>query len=306
MRSLNPDQLQAFVAVVEKGSFTAAAKSLHLTQPAVSQQVRELENRCGIPLIDRSGKKLRLTETGKTVIDLARHLLAEHEAAHAALRRLKDGAAGRLRAGMSMTVLSHFAAPVLRRFKAENATVTLSMNFAITPILTDMVRDNDLDLAVVTLPIDERGLQLSLCFQEEVVAILPPGTPDPPDVVTPAYMSEQDFILEKRPSTLRQMVDGWFAEAQLSPRVALEFEHVEALRAAVSGGLGAAIVPGMIVREAPQGTAVVVPLKPRLVRRLAVITRSAAEASAPVERLRRMLVEHGTGGRPRKGTPVDK
>lgn len=306
MRSLNPDQLQAFVTVVEKGSFTAAAKSLHLTQPAVSQQVRELENRCGMPLIDRSGKKLRLTETGKTVIDLARHLLAEHEAAHAALRRLKDGAAGRLRAGMSMTVLSHFAAPILRRFKAENTTITLTMSFAISPVLADMVRDNDLDLAVVTLPVDERGLLLTPCFQEEMVAILPPDTPDPPEVVMPGYMCEQDFIIETRPSTLRQMVDGWFADAKLAPRVTLEFEHAEALRAAVTAGLGTAIVPGMIMREGPAGATVVRPLRPRLVRRLAVVTRAAAEASAPAQRLRQMLVEHGTGGRARRGAPVDK
>src|SRR5690349_11735190 len=105
MRSLNLDQLRAFVEVVERGSFTAAAKELNLSQPAITHQIHELEKRFKIELIERLGKRAYPTAAGEKLIEHARHLLEEDALTRASMRRFDDGWAGRVRIGTSATVL---------------------------------------------------------------------------------------------------------------------------------------------------------------------------------------------------------
>ena len=99
MRSLNLDQLRAFVEVVERGSFTAAAKELNLTQPAVTHQVQELERRFQVTLVERVGKRAHLTQAGEGLIVHARQLLEGDERAQMEMRKLNDGWLGRVRVG---------------------------------------------------------------------------------------------------------------------------------------------------------------------------------------------------------------
>jgi DNA-binding transcriptional LysR family regulator len=99
MRGLNLDQLRAFVEVVERGSFTAAAKELNLTQPAVTHQVHELEQRFKVTLLERLGKRAYLTEAGEKLLEHARHLLEEDSRTSTAMRRFDDGWLGRVRVG---------------------------------------------------------------------------------------------------------------------------------------------------------------------------------------------------------------
>ena len=98
MRSLNLDQLRAFIEVVERGSFTAAAKELNLTQPAVTHQVHELEQRFKVTLLERLGKRVYLTEAGEKLIEHARHLLEEDLRTRVAMRKFDDGWLGQVRA----------------------------------------------------------------------------------------------------------------------------------------------------------------------------------------------------------------
>jgi DNA-binding transcriptional LysR family regulator len=120
MRSLNLDQLRAFVEVAERGSFTAAARQLNLTQPAVTHQVQELERRFKVALVERLGKRAHLTQAGEELIEHARHLLEEDNRTHVAMRRFDDGWLGRVRVGTSMTILMYLLPPILRRLKTEH------------------------------------------------------------------------------------------------------------------------------------------------------------------------------------------
>jgi molybdate transport repressor ModE-like protein len=97
MRSLSLDQLRAFVEVVQRGSFTAAAKELNLTQPAVTHQVQELERRFKVALVERCGKRAYLTEAGEKLIEHARNLLEEDSRTQVMMRRFSDGWLGRVR-----------------------------------------------------------------------------------------------------------------------------------------------------------------------------------------------------------------
>src|SRR5215475_6273753 len=103
MRSLNLDQLRAFVEVIERGSFTAAAKELNLTQPAVTHQVQELERRFHVTLVERFGKRAYLTQAGEKLIVHARQLLEDDARAQMDMRKLDDGWLGRVRVGTSAT-----------------------------------------------------------------------------------------------------------------------------------------------------------------------------------------------------------
>src|SRR6185312_13928411 len=105
MRNLNLDQLRSLIEVVESGSFTEAAKRLHLTQPAISQQIRELEKRCGMPLVERVGKRALATPAGQELIIHGQRIMADAEHALAAVRDHKAGAAGRVHIGTGPTAL---------------------------------------------------------------------------------------------------------------------------------------------------------------------------------------------------------
>src|SRR5437763_6483563 len=120
MRSLNLDQLRAFVEVAKGGSFTAAAKQLNLTQPAVTHQIRELEQRFNVALLDRIGKRGSATEAGEKLLEHARHLLDEDARTRTAMRKYADGWVGRVRIGTSMTVLMYVLPPILRKLKTNN------------------------------------------------------------------------------------------------------------------------------------------------------------------------------------------
>ena len=112
MRSLSLDQLKAFIEVAERGSFTAAARALNLSQPDVTHQVHEL--------LERLGKRAYPTEAGEKLMEHARHLLDEDAHTRDAMRRFTDGWLGRVRIGTSMTVLMYVLPPLLRRLKTDH------------------------------------------------------------------------------------------------------------------------------------------------------------------------------------------
>src|SRR5262245_58953004 len=127
MRSLNLDQLRAFVEVATRGSFTAAARELNLTQPAITHQVHELEKRFNISLLERLGKRAHLTEAGEKLIEHARHLLDEDAATRSSMRRFTNGGMGRVRVGTSMTTLMYALPPILRQLKTSHPQLDVSL-----------------------------------------------------------------------------------------------------------------------------------------------------------------------------------
>jgi DNA-binding transcriptional LysR family regulator len=127
MRSLSLDQLKAFIEVAERGSFTAAARALNLSQPAVTHQVHELEQRFGLALLERLGKRAYPTEAGEKLMEHARHLLDEDAHTRDAMRRFTDGWLGRVRIGTSMTVLMYVLPPLLRQLKTEHPQLEINL-----------------------------------------------------------------------------------------------------------------------------------------------------------------------------------
>ncbi len=292
MRGFNPDQLKALAEVVEQGSFTAAARRLSLSQPAVSIQIRELEERCGLTLLERTGRRPTLTAAGQDLLVHAKRIAHENDLALATMRRHKNGALGRVRVGMSTTTLSYLAGDALRQLRRQHPTLQVSVAVGTSPELANLVRDNDLDLAIVTLPIDMAQLASAVMLEDELVAILPADWTGIPSQITPAYMSEQPLVLEHRAAVLRAMVLEWLRDGGINLESVLELTHLEAIKAAVAAGIGASIVPHVLVQgdQLSKGIAVH-PLKPKLLRKLAIVQRRDKAMTDAIAVVRKTLMQ---------------
>ena len=164
MRGLNFDQLRALLEVVEQGSFSAAARRLNLTQPAVSLQIRELERRFGLRLIERLGKRAHATIPGRELVEAAQRILRECNHADAAMRRFREGWTGRAHVGTTLTTMIYRLPPILRRVRLDHPGIDLVVGAVLLPgaKAPKLVRRDDLKLmkpgsVIVDVAVDQGG-----------------------------------------------------------------------------------------------------------------------------------------------------
>jgi DNA-binding transcriptional LysR family regulator len=269
MRSLNLDQLRALVEVAELGSFSAAARRLNLTQPAVSLQIRELESRCGLQLVERLGKQAHATAPGRALIEHARRIAEECNAAESTMRRFRDDWIGQVRIGTTLTAMMYELPPILKQLRTDHPGIDLLVSNMPTRDSVEKVVDNTLDFALVTLPVKSRLLRITPLRPEMLVAILPATTPNIPDEVTPSYVATQPLILEFARGAVHALVTQWLSHVRLSHEP-MPIGIVEAVKKGVASGLGMSIVPDVAVAES-LADIVVRPLKPPLPCTLALI-----------------------------------
>jgi DNA-binding transcriptional LysR family regulator len=259
--------------VVERGSFTAAAKELNLTQPAVTHQVQELERRFKVDLVERFGKRAYATQAGEKLIEHARILLEEDSRTHVIMRRFGDGWLGRVRVGTSMTVLMYLLPPILRQLKTDHPQLEINLKAGLTATTLQMLKTNALDLGLCAIPIEDPAFETVPLFTDELVAILPAQSQRVPKKVTPAFLSQCPLILGSEKSALRRTITDWLALAGPPPRPLMEFDNVEAMKSVVAVGLGASIVPRLSLGAGhiPAANMLVRPLNPRVSRRVGLI-----------------------------------
>ena len=273
MRSLNLDQLRAFVEVIERGSITAAAKELNLTQPAITHQIQELERRFDVALVERIGKKTYLTEAGEKLLVHARHLLEEDERARSAMRRFGDGWLERVRVGTSATVLMYALPPILRQIKTDHPQLEINLKAGLTAGTLQLLKTNAADLGICALPIEDPAFQVTPLFEDELVAILPDNLGQAPKKVTPTFLAGCPLILGNESSALRRTITEWLSQASPTPKPVMEFDNVEAIKSLVAVGLGASIVPSLSLGpgHVPADNVRVVPLSPRVSRNVGLV-----------------------------------
>ena len=274
MRTLNLDQLRSLIAVIEHGSFTEAAKLLHLSQPAISQQIRELESRCGIPLVERAGKRAVATSAGHELISRGRHIMVDAEHALAAVRRHRAGTAGRVHVGTGPTALVYLLPPILRNMREEYPDIEIIVTTGTTHSISEALLRNEIDLGLTALPVGSKELVSVPVRTDPMVAILPSTDRDIPEAVTPAYVAERRLILEYQRVPHQQLSRAWLRAGGVEPRPAIEFDGIEAIKSAVAAELGMAIVPGPAMSLQPPANNVIVrPLDPPLQRTLGLVER---------------------------------
>jgi DNA-binding transcriptional LysR family regulator len=295
MRSLNLDQLRALTEVAALGSFSAAARRLNLTQPAISLQIRELEARWGLRLIERMGKKAQATAAGRELIEHARRIARECEAAESTMRGLRDGWLGRVHISATLTALMYDLPPVLRRLRMDHPRIELTVTNMSTRDSIEKVIQSSIDFGLVTLPVKSALLRATPLRAQTCVAIFPAGTRDVPDEVTPDYLARQSLVLEHDRGAVYALVMRWLSKHLPLARQPMYVGIIEATKQAVASGLGVSVVPDVAVM-APSREIVVRPLRPVLPCTLGLIERRARSTGAALEIVRDALLALRTIG----------
>jgi DNA-binding transcriptional LysR family regulator len=274
MRHLKLDQLHAFTRVIELGSFSAAAERLQLSQPAVSLQVRQLERRLGVRLIDRVGKRATPTTAGAALIEHARRIEGAVSAAMEDIATHASGALGRVRIGTGATACIYLLPPVLRDLRRWFPTLELTVTTGNTGDVLKALETNQLDVGLVTLPAPGRMFEVIPVLDDAFVAIAAADDERLPRQVTPAALAKLPLVLYETAGNTRRVVDEWFLRAGIRMMPVMELGSVEAIKELVAAGLGCAVLPGTAIRHSGERAPIVArPLTPRLQRKLALVLR---------------------------------
>jgi DNA-binding transcriptional LysR family regulator len=245
---LNPAHVRTLREIARHGSFSRAAESLRLSQPAVSLHMRQLEARCGTALLERVGKRAFPTPAGTLLLEHAGRAFAELEAAQEALRQLRGVVAGRLRLGTGATASIHLLPPLLRRMRARYPELELIVVTGNAPEIAAAVAANELDVGLVTLPVTGRQLLVTPLLLDPLVAVGPPAQGWPGrGALTAAELARHPLIVYERGGTIRRVIDGWFRRGGVRPRIVMELGNEEAIKKLVGAGLGVSVSPAMAV-----------------------------------------------------------
>jgi DNA-binding transcriptional LysR family regulator len=272
---INPAHVRTLREIARHGSFSRAAESLRLSQPAVSLHMRQLEARCGAALLERVGKRAFPTPAGALLLEHAGRAFAELEAAEEALRALRGVVAGRLRLGTGATASIHLLPPVLGRMRARYPELELIVVTGNAPEIAAAVAANELDVGLVTLPVSGRQLLVTPLLLDPLVAVGPAAQAWPRrGALTAAELAGLPLIVFERGGTIRRVIDGWFRRGGARPRVVMELGSEEAIKKLVGAGLGVSVSPAMAVRdEVRAGALSMRALAPALGRRLGLVRR---------------------------------
>lgn len=277
MRGFNLDHLQTFADVVRLGSFSAAAARLNLTQPAVSLQIRQLEQKLGLKLIERVGRTATPTAAGRALLQHAGSIDMAVNAALDAVAQHGREVTGRVRIGIGATACIHILPPILSDLRRRFPKLDLRVNTGNAPEILRAIEENSLDLGLVTLPPRNktlgRALEVTPLIEDGFVAISSRAHPLP-DPVTPAVLMTMPLAIPEPGGNTRSLIDGWFATAGVTPKPGMELDSVEAIKQLVGAGLGCSVLPGMAVATAEARRCLqVCALKPKLSRQLALVLR---------------------------------
>ncbi len=273
--ALTPAHLRTLAEITRHGSFSRAAESLHLSQPALSHHIRLLEEDLGTPLLERVGKRAFPTQAGRILLDHAARAMAQLEAARVAIHGLRGHVTGAVRLGTGATASIYLLPPMLRRLHRRYPGVEVTVVTGNSIDIAAAVVANRLDVAVVTLPMTSRDLLVTPFRIDPLVATAPARSPlAGRRAVTPRELAREKLIVYERGGTIRRIVEEWFRRMDLAPRVAMELGNAEAIKRLVSAGLGLAVTSAVSVEdEVRRGKLAALPLRPALHRKLGIIRR---------------------------------
>lgn len=241
--------LQAFVNVAEKGSFSTAAQSLELTQPAVSKRISALEEQLGTRLFDRVGKQIGLTEAGELLLPRARRIIQEVRDSQTLVRNLTGTVSGRLALGISHHAGLHRLPPVLRKFSGRYPQVSLDIDFMESEAAVESVLGGDLELAVITLAEEDMPRIYSHGIWDDPLSFVVGNDHPLADRGEIALKALQEFpaILPDEQTFTRRIVDDLFRRKHCVLQTGMETNYLETVKMMVSIGLGWSVLPDTMV-----------------------------------------------------------
>jgi DNA-binding transcriptional LysR family regulator len=245
-------QLRAFIAIAELGTFTAGALRVHVTQAAISMQIRQLENELGAKLFIRAPRRVMLTEAGEQLLQRARQILRDHDAALDEIAELAGAERGRLRIGSASAMVTTDVLPkLLKEVRNQHQGAEITVASGTSEALVQQILAGELDIAFVSLPVEARGINTERLSQDQLVAIASPRHKFAKQRTISAYtLAGEKLILGERGGNTRRLIDQFFAQAGVDLKVSMELSRQAAIRRMVEEDMGVGIVPLQSVGEA--------------------------------------------------------
>lgn len=295
MKRVTFRQLRVFTEVTRQMSFSRAAESLHLSPPAVTMQVKELENYVGLPLFERQGRQIQLTMAGEYFLVYAKRLLSTLKDSENVMARFKRVETGVLTIGMISTA-GYFMPALLAQFQREHPGVDVRLD-----VVKDMdtmvkrMQANEVDLAVTGRPPKEYALRAEPFAGHPMVFVCPPGHPllgvgHPPLQALVHY----PLIAREPGSEVRYVLDHYLRDRRLAPRIAMEVASSEAIKSSVMADMGIALLSlHAVATELRHGLLHLVEFEGTPIMRTWNIVHEASKVLSPAaEAFRYYLIEH--------------
>jgi DNA-binding transcriptional LysR family regulator len=293
-------QLRSLVALAEERSFTRAATKLLVAQPALSQQIAKLEAELGLPLVDRTTRRVAMTEAGERLVEHARRVLKEVEVAQEELADLAGVRSGRLTIGASQTVGGFDLLGVLAEFHRRYPAVDLAVREDLSMSLADQLRADELDLAFLTGPGEPpiEALELHVVSREDLVAVLSEDHPlAGRRALRVGDLEAHAIVTFRYGATIRRRLTEAAARAGFDLRVAFETNEVSRMRAMAAAGMAVAILPRSDA-EGPGAPIEAVEIDERgFVHTVYLSSRAGRHHSPAARSFIALALEHGEGAR---------
>jgi len=247
---VNLDQLRIFQAVAQSRSFTRAADLIHLTQPGISKHIKQMEEYFGVPLFDRSGRKVTLTEPGQVLFDATQEIIATIEAAERRIDDLKGLRGGKLHLGTSFPIGVYLLPAVLARFRKRYPAVEVTLDIALSDTIGPKLLANEIDLGLVTYEQrDARLISRTFMTDELVVIVGRKHGWATKTRIKPQELLGETIIVAARGAGTRTIVEERLRALGIVLPNVLEFGNLEGVKHAVEAGLGASIQARSVVKR---------------------------------------------------------
>ena len=285
------NQITAFLAVAELESFSLAADRLHLTQPAVSKRIRQLESNMDTSLFDRIGKRSILTPNGKAFRPHAERILHELKSFRSGLSQQQGTPSGSLTLATSHHIGLHRLPRVLRDFKIRYPKVDLDLDFMDSEDACSAIANNDLELAVVTLPkVADEALVCEPIWIDQLVVVMATDHPlAKAPSIEPAHLLDHAAILPSVGTFTRRIINNLFSEFDADLKIVLETNYLETIKVMVSANLGWSILPSNMLDDSLIGKRI---SDLNVTRPLGIVTRKNRTLSLSSTAMIELLREH--------------
>jgi len=269
--------LRAFIAVAETESFTRAGQRLNVSQSAISQQIRVIEESVGASLFTRRSRSVALTQTGNVLLPYARQILAKVDEARAVVSDFEGMGRGRVIIGAGGAICNHILPLLLQEFASRFAKIEVHVISGFTSETLLRTVEGSVDLGIVVLPISRAGIVTAELGRDELVAIAPRGHCwEKLERVRARDFPAQRLVVYERPSHTFRIIERFLLEEGVFPSFGMEIDDIEAVKRMVQAGLGVSVVAAWTVRkEVEDGSIVARPLGNRgLYRNWGLIQRA--------------------------------
>ncbi len=286
-------QLKVFEAVARQLNYTRAAEELHLTQPAVSMQVKQLEDQLGVALFEQLGKRIHLTDAGHEVLAYARTITQQLDELEGILNRLKGLSGGRLRIAVATTA-NYFIPTLLGTFSRRYPDVTVSLDVTNRETLLRDLSENTVDLVIMGQPPAELDVEAQAFMDNPLVIVAPPGHPLAGKKRIPlARLQEETFLVRESGSGTRIAMERFFTGRGMRLKTGMEVGSNEAIKQSVQAGLGLGLLSRVTLGQelALKRLAVLDVAEFPIMRHWYVVHRRGKRLSAPAEAFKQFVLK---------------